>query len=144
MDDTLFMQVNESPKNLFHYSGRTLLCELFCYDFFKELAALTQFQDEDVVRFVVVDFVEFGDVGMVKGHHDGHLFEQFLMFCLFELGLFDALGCSVESSVAGFYFVYAAKTASTDFFENGVIFKVISFFHFNKFIPLDFDLFDFL
>jgi hypothetical protein len=103
---------------LFHRPGRALFGQLFGDDFLEQLPAFAQFQDQHVVGLVVVDFVQLGDVWVVQGHHDGHLFEQFLVIVFFQLRLLDTFGRPVEASVAGFDFVDAAETAAADFLED--------------------------
>lgn len=58
------------------------------------------------------------------------------MFGLFELGFFDPFGCPIETCVPGLNFVYTAKTASSNLFQNRIIFKVVPFLHLDKLIPL--------
>lgn len=65
------------------------------------------------------------------------------MIVFFQLRLLDTFGRPVEASVAGFDFVDAAETAAADFLEDWVILKIVSFFHFDKLIPPDFDLLNF-
>ncbi len=65
------------------------------------------------------------------------------MFGFFQLRLLDTFGRSVKASVTGFDFVNAAETATADLLEDWVIFEIVSFFHFNKLIPPDFDLINF-
>ncbi len=138
MHNAFLVEVDKCHEDLFHGPCGALFCELFGDDFLEELAAFAEFQYQDVVRLVVVDFVEFGDVGVVEGHHDGHLFEEFFVFGFFELGFLDSFGGAVEACVSCFDFVDTSETAATDFLEDGVVLKIVSFFHFNELIPLDF------
>ena len=135
------VQVDESPEDLLHYAPGELLGDLLGYDLFEELAALAQLEDQYVVGLVVVDLVQFGNVGMVQGHHDGHFLEQLRMFYFTELSFLDSLGCPVYTGISGFDFMDAAKSASANFFEDTIIFEIVSFFHLNECIPLNFDLF---
>lgn len=66
------------------------------------------------------------------------------MLCFFQLGFFDSFSCSIKPSVSGFDFMNTSETSSTNLFEYRIIFKVISFFHFNELIPFDFDFLYFL
>lgn len=65
------------------------------------------------------------------------------MFSLFELGLFDSLGGSIDACVPGLNFVNAAEPAPSDLFQHWVILQIIHFFHFNELIPPNFDLLNF-
>jgi hypothetical protein len=76
---------------------------------------------------------------MIKRHHDDHFFEKFLELGFVELRLFDSFGGSVQTCVPGLDFVDTAEASAADFLENGVILKIIDFFHFDKIIPLDLD-----
>ena len=81
---------------------------------------------------------------MIKRHHDDHFLEKFLELGFVELRLFDSFGGSVQTCVPGFDFVDTAKASAANFLENGVILKIIDFFHFDKLIPLDLDFLDIL
>jgi hypothetical protein len=137
----LLVQVDQGTEDLFHYAAGELLGDLLGYDLFEELAALAQLEDQYVVGLVVVDLVQFGDVRMVQGHHDRHFLEQLRMFYFTELSFLDSFGCPVYTGIFGFDFMHAAKSASTNFFEDTIIFEIVSFFHLNECIPLNFDLF---
>ena len=81
---------------------------------------------------------------MVERHHDDHFFEKLLELRLVKLRFLDSFCGSVQSCVSGLDFVYTAKSSSSDFFYDCIILKVIDFLHFNKFVPLDLDFFNFL
>jgi hypothetical protein len=81
---------------------------------------------------------------VIERHHDNHFFEKLLEFSLVKLRFLHSFSGSVQSSVTGLDFVYTAKSSAPDFFNDCIILKVIEFFHFNKFVPLDLDFFNIL
>lgn len=79
MHNSDLMQVNQRSKDLLGYGGRALHVHFFCYDLFKQLPSLTKLHDQNVIVFIVVDLVKFGNVRVVEAFHDGHFFEQLFM-----------------------------------------------------------------
>jgi len=80
MNDSSIVQVKNSLQYLLDDFCDIPLAEVFAYDnLLEELASLAKFQDEDVLRFEVIDFEKAGDVGVIKGLHDSHLGEKLLV-----------------------------------------------------------------
>lgn len=60
------MDVVEGVEKLVHDVAGFRLTDSTIYDFLEEFSALAQLHDHYVVGFLVVDFVEFCDVGVVQ------------------------------------------------------------------------------
>ena len=88
--------------------------------------------------FVVVDLIEPDDVDMIEGLHDGHLYEQFLVFLLAQRRFLDLFGRAIETSVFGTHFVDLTEPAATDLLDDDIVIQVVALLHLDKTIPFNF------
>ena len=77
---------------------------------------------------------------MVKRLHDSHLSKKFLLLVLIQRSFFYFFGCSENSIILGSNLINSSEASSSDLFQNDVVIKVVSFFHFDKIIPFNSDL----
>lgn len=141
--DALVFEVEEHFEDLFDDAGDVGFAEVVVDQyFFEEFTPFAEFEDEDIVGFVVVDFEEFGDVGVIEGLHDGHFCEQFFVVLLGESALLDFFGSPEDAGVLGPDFVDFSEAAPPDFLDDDVVVEVVFLFHLDETVPLDLDLAD--
>lgn len=83
MHDVFGVYIRQCFQKLPRDSCCLLQSDLPLCDSFEKFSALAKFHDEDVVVLVIVDLVQFGEVGVVEGLEDSHLIEESL--CLLSI-----------------------------------------------------------
>lgn len=91
---------------------------------------------------MVVDFVKFGDVGVIEGLEYADLVEKAFMFLCIHVGLLDLFGSAYDPRVLSSHLIHTAETASAELAPHFILVQEASFFHLEEALPLDSDLLD--
>lgn len=139
MHNTLRMHIIKRtqylPYNLLRISFRNTLLD----NTIKKFPTLTQLQYQNITIFIIVDLVQTGYVGVIHVHHYGHFSEQILVFIRLK-GFFVNAFCGTEDvPVFHYYLVHATEAAAADLANHIVIEQETFAFHFDEFIPFNFD-----
>ena len=81
MNYSFVLQIKENFEDLLDNRGNKRFTQSFTdYNLLEELTSFAKLENEDKVRFIVVDLKEFNDVRVIQGLHDGHFHKKFFSF----------------------------------------------------------------
>lgn len=116
------------------------LRDFFLFSFLENLSSCTHLNNENELIFIIVNFIEFYDVGMIKHFHDVKLSKKFCHIVIFHQSFSNNFCNSNLVGEFGFNFPNNPKTTLTNDVLNNVIFlEIIFLLHFDKRIPFHFN-----
>lgn len=116
------------------------LRNFFLFSFWENLTSSTHLNNENKLIFIIVNFIEFYDIGMIKHFHDVKFSKEFCHIVIFHKSFSDNFSDSNLVGELGLNFPDNPKaTFTNDIFHDIIFLEVIFLFHFDKRIPFHFN-----